>query len=153
MIDLACPSCGRAGQVPREKLHSRLVCKKCHVVFHMDTSGRPVVGEPHHGPSKDPTKQKTDEHHALLEGFQIPKLSDLTNFKENLTEYTFPVKPVLGVLGVILVGWVAMIVTSGPGESVADRAKLAVDGACARRPGAAQDVHLGERPRRYHSLV
>jgi hypothetical protein len=46
LVDLECPNCGRVGTAPREKAHSRLVCRKCHVVFHMSPSGRPVLGEP-----------------------------------------------------------------------------------------------------------
>src|SRR5262245_35123227 len=47
MPELSCPQCGRSGNVPRTKLDSRLVCKKCHAVFHMDKAGRVVLGEPH----------------------------------------------------------------------------------------------------------
>jgi hypothetical protein len=45
-IDLECPNCGRGGTVSAEKAHSRLVCRKCHMVFHMNQSGRTVLGEP-----------------------------------------------------------------------------------------------------------
>jgi hypothetical protein len=47
MPELSCPQCGRLGNVPRTKLESRLVCKKCHAVFHMNKAGRVVLGEPH----------------------------------------------------------------------------------------------------------
>ncbi|GAC1474881.1 MAG: hypothetical protein NVSMB9_26120 [Isosphaeraceae bacterium] len=46
MIDLECPHCGRPGSIPSQKINSRLVCKKCHLVFHLTTSGRAVPGEP-----------------------------------------------------------------------------------------------------------
>ena len=29
MIDMNCPSCGAGGRIPREKVNTRLVCKKC----------------------------------------------------------------------------------------------------------------------------
>lgn len=46
MIPMACPNCGRRGSVPPDKLNSRLHCKKCDAVFHMDASGHVVLGEP-----------------------------------------------------------------------------------------------------------
>ena len=45
-IELECPNCGRTGHVPKEKAETRLVCKKCHVVFHMTSDGRALLGEP-----------------------------------------------------------------------------------------------------------
>jgi hypothetical protein len=124
MIDLACPSCGRAGQVPPAKLHTRLVCKKCHVVFHVDTAGRPIIGEPQIASAKDQSKRAQDsEHHSVFEGVHIPSLNELTHLGDNLSNYTFPVKPVLGVLGVLVVGWLVFTLTSGPGEQVSDRSR------------------------------
>jgi hypothetical protein len=128
MIELACPSCGRAGQVPREKMNSRLVCRKCHVVFHLEAGGRAIVGEPHHGPAKDPHRNaRKDEHHSVFEVLHLPTLDDLTHLGDNLSDYSFPVKPVLGVLGGLVVLWVGFSLFNGPPESVADRARLAVE--------------------------
>jgi hypothetical protein len=94
----------------------------------MEPGGRPVLGEPHTAPSKDQRKHaKQGEHHSIFEVFHLPKLDELTHLGDNLSDYSFPVKPVLGVLGVLVVGWVAFSVFSGPPESVADRAKTAVE--------------------------
>ena len=46
MIELACPHCGRSGSAPEDKVGARLVCKKCHMVFHLSPSGRATPGEP-----------------------------------------------------------------------------------------------------------
>ena len=46
MIDMKCPSCGAGGRMPREKVNTRLVCKKCLRVFHVTASGNTVLGEP-----------------------------------------------------------------------------------------------------------
>lgn len=46
MIQLECPSCHRAGSIRRLQTNIRLVCKKCHAVFHMHQDGRAVLGEP-----------------------------------------------------------------------------------------------------------
>jgi hypothetical protein len=128
MIEMACPSCGRAGQVPKEKIHARLVCRKCHVVFHMDPGGRPVLGEPNLGQSKDKKKgAKGSEPQSIFQALHIPTLHDLTHLGENLNEYSFPVKPVGIGLGVLVLGWVVFSLLSGPPESVADRARIAAE--------------------------
>jgi hypothetical protein len=46
MIPIECPKCGRGGSVPPDRLNARLVCKACHTVFHLDNTGRMVMGEP-----------------------------------------------------------------------------------------------------------
>ena len=46
MIPMACPSCGRRGNVPLDRLNTRMHCKKCDAVFHLDASGKPILGEP-----------------------------------------------------------------------------------------------------------
>jgi hypothetical protein len=46
MIDMKCPSCGAGGRVPREKVNTRLTCKKCLRVFHLSPSGQAILGEP-----------------------------------------------------------------------------------------------------------
>ena len=46
MIPMACPSCGRRGSIPHDKVNSRLHCKKCNAIFHMDAAGHVVMGEP-----------------------------------------------------------------------------------------------------------
>jgi hypothetical protein len=48
MIDMKCPSCGAGGRIPREKVNTRLVCKKCLRVFHVNAGGSSVLGEPAH---------------------------------------------------------------------------------------------------------
>jgi len=134
MIEMACPGCGRAGQVPKEKLYTRLVCRKCHVVFHMETSGRTVLGEPHSPTDpKDPKKKKEKdkakkaENSSFIEGFRIPTVDELVNFKDNFSDGSFPVKPVAAGLGVLVVGWVVFSIFSRPPESVAERARIVVE--------------------------
>jgi len=121
MIEMACPSCGRAGQVPKEKLNSRLVCRKCHIVFHVDSQGRPVVGEPHS--AKEKTK-KESESKSVLQSLGIPTLDQLTHMGDDLSDYTFPTKPVLGVLGGLVGLYLLWGFLSGPGESVAETSRV-----------------------------
>jgi len=63
-----CPSCGAGGRIPRDKIGSRLVCKKCLKVFYVTASGQAVLGEPPAPKvipkdkiSKDPTGYDTSE--------------------------------------------------------------------------------------------
>jgi hypothetical protein len=68
-IEMNCPACGAGGRVPRDKIGSRLVCKKCLKVFHLTPSGQAVLGEPpppkvapkEKKVSKDPTGYQTSE--------------------------------------------------------------------------------------------
>jgi hypothetical protein len=46
MIEMKCPACGVAGRVSKDKLNTRLVCRKCLKVFHVTPTGRAVLGEP-----------------------------------------------------------------------------------------------------------
>ncbi len=46
MVEIECPACGAAGRAPKEKILTRLVCRKCLKVFHVTPSGKAVVGEP-----------------------------------------------------------------------------------------------------------
>ena len=46
MPEIECPSCGGYGNVPKEKMKDRFVCRKCHAVFHVTPAGRSVLGEP-----------------------------------------------------------------------------------------------------------
>jgi hypothetical protein len=56
MIEMNCPACGAGGRVPRDKIGTRLVCKKCLKVFHLTPSGQAVLGEP--PPPKVVAKEK-----------------------------------------------------------------------------------------------
>src|SRR5262249_32631064 len=124
MIEMACPSCGRAGQVPKEKLYTRLVCRKCHVVFHVDSQGRPVLGEPISAAAKT---KKENEPKSPMKSMGIPTITDLTNMATGLWEYSFPVKPVLGVLGGLVGIYLVWSFLAGPGESVADTSKVVAE--------------------------
>ncbi len=46
MIPITCPTCGRKGTIPNERVNTRMHCKKCDAIFHMDKSGKILLGEP-----------------------------------------------------------------------------------------------------------
>jgi hypothetical protein len=88
MIDMKCPSCGAGGRIPPEKVNTRLVCKKCLRVFHVNASGASVLGE--HAPATPPknvpktqsareTTRRETTHHDTVERFDemAAKLSNV----------------------------------------------------------------------------
>jgi hypothetical protein len=57
MIPIECPKCGREGNVPPDRLNAKLTCRGCHAVFHLDNTGRMVMGPP-----GDPEKDRNKPH-------------------------------------------------------------------------------------------
>jgi hypothetical protein len=70
MIPIECPKCGRGGSVPPDRLNARLVCKACHTVFHLDNTGRMVMGEPESFDMKS-TKTRKEEASSSLADFDL----------------------------------------------------------------------------------
>jgi hypothetical protein len=142
MIEMACPSCGRAGQVPPEKVQSRLVCRKCHVVFHVDRNGRPVLGEPQS--AKDAKKEKEGERKSVFEGMHVPTVDELTDFGENLRklrEYNFlQPKPIAAGVGILVFFWLVNYLFFGPAASIADATKKLADSIVAENANYASSL-------------
>lgn len=116
MIELACPSCGRAGSIPREKINTRLICKKCHIAFHVNAAGRTLLGEPHVAPPKP-------EHHTL-EALHLPSLPTFDGFdglKDGLPKISLRSLGI-GVAAIAVLGGLVMFLTRAP-ESLADSAR------------------------------
>lgn len=98
MIDMKCPSCGAGGRIPKEKINTRLVCKKCLRVFHVTVAGNTVLGEPA-APKEDPKPRSTREPSRHDQGQAFDELTS------KLTKVKLPqVQPMtLGVIaGVVL---------------------------------------------------
>ena len=70
MIPIECPKCGRGGSVPPDRLNARLVCKACHTVFHLDNTGRMVLGDPESLDMKS-TKKSRPVEKASKEDFDL----------------------------------------------------------------------------------
>lgn len=113
MIDVTCPSCGGMGRAPREKVNTRLVCKKCHSAFHIASSGRTVLGDP---------PAVKDEHFRHRDDAAVaPKAG--SDWKDNLPEFTVTGRSAVVALAVLLVAGVLYYVMSRPGENLTDSAK------------------------------
>ena len=62
MIPMSCPNCGRRGNIPLDRLNTRMHCKKCDAVFHLDASGKPVMGEPKSAKANKPGRAGAHAH-------------------------------------------------------------------------------------------
>jgi len=115
-IDLECPKCGAPGSAPKDKIHSRLVCKKCHTVFHLTPSGRAVPGEP---PDPEAKKDHPPHHHPA----PSKKEAEPSGFPG------FTRGPLLAVLALALMALGAVslpalrALVAGPSEIVTPRAE------------------------------
>lgn len=97
MIEMSCPRCGAGGRVPRERVNSRLVCRKCLQVFHLGPGNKAIVGEP--PPQKDAPKVK-----EKVAGERTGLTLELGDFGEKLGKIKLPDPKILGaVAGVALV--------------------------------------------------
>jgi len=89
MPEIKCPGCSAGGRVPRDKMNTRLVCKKCLRVFHISPGGKPVLGEP--PAPKDVPKERAprespggelgasfDDLASRLSKLKLPKVSPQT---------------------------------------------------------------------------
>jgi hypothetical protein len=76
MLNLECPNCGRIGTVPREKSDSRLVCRKCHTIFHLSPTGRVLLGEPPQPVRREPEEKPRSvwDEEEVESGFSLPEL-------------------------------------------------------------------------------
>lgn len=94
MIEMSCPRCGAGGRVPRDKVNSRLVCKKCLQVFHLNASFHPVMGEP-------PAPKDVPREHVPRERVELG-LPGLDGLGEKLAKIKMPDAKMLGVSAAVL---------------------------------------------------
>jgi len=102
MIPMSCPSCGRRGTIPPDRLNTRMHCKKCDAVFYMDGGGKMVLGEPPSARAKDtaaagkkgakPKSKKDQNLDPIGELLRSPALKKIGI-------------GVLGVAGVLFIGY------------------------------------------------
>ena len=96
MIEMSCPRCGAGGRVPRDRVNSRLVCKKCLQVFHLSPSLHAVIGEP-------PAQKVVPRERAQRERVEL-ELPGLEGLGEKLSKIKLPDVKMIGVtLAVLMV--------------------------------------------------
>jgi hypothetical protein len=94
MIEMSCPRCGAGGRVPRDRVNSRLVCKKCLQVFHLTPSLKAVVGEP-------PAPKAASRERAPRERVELG-LPELGGLGEKLAKIKLPDAKIVGVTAAVL---------------------------------------------------
>ncbi len=112
MIEMKCPACGAEGRAPRDKVNTRLVCRKCLKVFHVTPTGNAVLGPP---PEAGLTSAKTE---TTPEFDPVQLIEQLTNWSRKLASPAKSVAIIAAAI-VLLVGAFFLI----RGESLQDRVR------------------------------
>jgi hypothetical protein len=103
MIDMKCPSCGAGGRIPREKVGTRLVCKKCLRVFHVTASGSTLLGEP------PATKDHPKAHHAR----ETPRRATVDRFDDVASTFSRIRLPQIQMGTIVTIGAIVMLSALG----------------------------------------
>jgi len=113
MIEIKCPACGAEGRAPKEKIHTRLICKKCLKVFHITPSGKTVLGEP---PATGQTSTMAAHDPATIDRTQ-----EVDQWFERVSKRLFsPSSLILGV-GLIVLAMVGSFLSFRHQETLQDR--------------------------------
>jgi len=124
MVEIQCPACGAAGRAPKEKVQTRLICRKCLKVFHVAPSGRTVLGEPP-VPGQTPTAGSSKK--TLSDRSQ-----EVDRWFERLTRIVFSPLSLSLVVGLVVLAVLAALFAPRHTETLQDRvaraAKAAVEG-------------------------
>ena len=113
MIEMKCPACGVGGRVTKDKVNTRLICKKCLKVFHVTPTGRTVLGEP---PQAAVSTVKAPREKVEFDfGLDVPP------WLGRFAKFVFSPKVLAVVGGLILVvgGYIAISIFRG--ESLQER--------------------------------
>jgi hypothetical protein len=118
MFNLECPKCGRLGTVPNEKANSRLVCKKCHTIFHLSPTGRVLLGDP-------PLERK--EEHKSAGRSHWEEYEDQPKLSFSLPELNIsPLQLGIGSLVIAVVGFMYFLSTLNLAEDLGKKADRAL---------------------------
>jgi len=113
MIPIECPKCGREGNVPPDRLNAKLTCRGCQAVFHLDNTGRMVMGAP-----GEPEKDKSRPH------VQYTKPSEGVDLAEAWAKFPKAAKIGVPVVLLALVAWQLMPGGGGPSYETAAEAAI-----------------------------
>jgi hypothetical protein len=113
MIEMKCPACGAGGRVSKDKINTRLVCRKCMRVFHLTSGGRTVLGEPPQAAvsAARPPREKVEFDYSL----------DVPPWLGRVTRLVFAPKVLTIAGGLILVACIGIAVSILRGESLKER--------------------------------
>lgn len=137
-IEMVCPGCNAPGSVPRDKMNTRLVCKKCHAVFHLSPSGRAVLGEP---PMSEADKEAAKAAAAAARrdaDWEMPSLSVSPRARATLAALV----ALLAIAGIVRYGQVSWSSTNG--ENLLTRANNAAKAIAAGKTADLQAISVPE---------
>ncbi|MDG3003050.1 hypothetical protein [Paludisphaera mucosa] len=104
MVSMHCPSCGAEGRVPKDKVDTRLLCKKCLKSFHLTSAGKIVAGPP-------PDLAKGAMHHP-------DPVHALDHVEEEVDHWVARLKSIVPKVALaavlVLLIWVARPLVRGP---------------------------------------
>src|SRR5271157_1653098 len=124
MFEIECPACGAAGRAPKQKIQTRLVCRKCLKVFYVTPSGKTVLGEP---PATGQTATAVSPGRA-----QPDRTQKVDQWFDRASKRFFLPTSLILTVGLILLAVAATLFTPRRPESLQDRvarvAKAAVEG-------------------------
>jgi hypothetical protein len=113
MIEMKCPACGAEGRAPKEKVNTRLICRKCLKVFHLTTTGRAVPGDP---PVTGYTSAATPEDLAAAD-----QTRNVDEWFERLSKAIMSRRMLYGALTVVLLLLVLSYVLSPRADTLQER--------------------------------
>ncbi len=120
MVEIQCPACGAAGRAPKEKIQTRLVCRKCLKVFHISPSGKTVLGEP-------PVPGQTA---AVSHAKAAPDSTEnVDQWFERASRRLFSPSTMILAVGLILLALAAVIFRPRSPETLQDRVAKAANAA------------------------
>jgi hypothetical protein len=105
MIPIECPRCGKGGNVPPDRLNSKLHCKACDAIFHVDVTGRIELGPP-----GQPDKNQNQSYSRKGKGVAMRPELDF-DLKQTLLDLPIPVKVAVPV---VLLGILYFTFFNGP---------------------------------------
>ena len=124
MLAIKCPACGAEGRAPKEKIQTRLVCRKCLEVFHVTPSGKTVLGEP---PGTGQTLTAVSHRKAAPDPGQ-----KVDQWFDRASKRIFSPTTLILTVGLILLAVAAVLFTPRRSESLQDlvarAAKATVEG-------------------------
>lgn len=124
MLAIKCPACGAEGRASKEKIQTRLVCRKYLRVFHVTPSGKTVLGEP---PAPGQTSTAVSRAKAAPDPGQ-----KVDQWFDRASKRIFLPTSLILTVGLILLAVAATLFTPRRPESLQDRvaraAKAAVEG-------------------------
>ena len=113
MLAIKCPACGAEGRAPKEKIQTRLVCRKCLKVFHVTPAGNTVLGEP---PATGQTSTAVSRAKAAPDPGQ-----KVDQWFERASKRFFSPTSLILTIGLILLVVAATLFTPRRPESLQDR--------------------------------